>query len=1050
MQLYTRDGKPVEVPDDQAADAIASGQLGAPRGTQVPVNWDGKVGTVPVENLPAAVGGGARVASQQELAQAQRQDYLEKEYGGPLGTAAAGGLGFADTATFGLAPAAAGALGGEGARKYIREVQEAHPTATTVGQVGGVIAPIIADVATAGAATPAVAGSVARIGARGAEAALEAARLAEAARATATIARGAEVASEAARVANPSILTRAGQVLAAPQRALTAVGDVGEHVAQAVLGKEASSLAGQFVQKVGTMGVRGAMEGGAIGGLSNLSDQMLSEKPGVSGEKFLAAVGHGALLGGLLGGGLGAGSVGLKAAIRAAEPALQRGADEAFVRAMGGSKRLTQQAAEELGEGGLRSLRQRLVDDAVLKAGDAAEETAARVAQARVAAERGLTGELGKLDAYARWAESETGREVRQGSSAKDLRDAIDRAFPAGKLESLDQAPPVVRSLRKELDALAGVKEEPLTRAQTKSVRTTPEEQAEILGRKGPEWDQYVATGKMPESVMFKQVEVPAPKAPMPNPGDGRLSFGEAGQAMNAILDLAEGASGSQRQKLMGLYGEFAKVVEADALRAAGERGGDVMNVLAEKAAAGELATPKAVKVAAATKEVARSLAGSEQVLGEAFQRARQYRFADQFAQEVLSAAERKGQKSLQEFVTGALGAGGIASIGSALLGRSSLAGGALGVAGGFAKDWIKSRGASVAATTLDRLTGLEAVERSVAKFNRDLDRRVNRIFEDRVSQVEARIGEVRTQQELKRIADADARSLVRDAEDLRRSISNVKDAIRQAKGQRGPWTSESFAKFASGETSRENVVAIMEKRLQTYEAELKNLAPYTTGEKVAAAEKAVFDKNRDELMKWVSNVAAYERTMKLFSGYVPPGVATSVQKASLRTLNYLLTEMPRSKEDPSQLNPDRLPFVPSDGEIARWNRQYRIGMQPLSYCDRIADGTITPQEIRAMQVCHPEIKADADKRIAAMAAGKGKKGAKPPSLASEQAIKASLKLPQVNPAVTNAFSSKQDFGAPAPHGLSGGFSSGARGSGGNFKLDAGSYQLRGRGKSGL
>ena len=133
MKLFKQDGSQVDVPDDQAQAALASGQYGAPADAQIPVVLDGKVGSVPFgkggADFQQAIAAGATLTTPQEYAKAERAAYLEKEYGGAGGTLAAGAAGFGDTATFGVAPAVVGAVGGEGAKKYLREVEEAHPTA---------------------------------------------------------------------------------------------------------------------------------------------------------------------------------------------------------------------------------------------------------------------------------------------------------------------------------------------------------------------------------------------------------------------------------------------------------------------------------------------------------------------------------------------------------------------------------------------------------------------------------------------------------------------------------------------------------------------------------------------------------------------------------------------------------------------------------------------------------------------------------------------------------------------------------------------------------
>jgi hypothetical protein len=76
------------------------------------------------------------------------------------------------------------------------------------------------------------------------------------------------------------------------ERALASV------AARGVLGRAATTAAG--------MGVRGALEGAAYGGLGEVSQGLLHDTP-ITGEKLYAALGHGALMGGALGTTLGFG-----------------------------------------------------------------------------------------------------------------------------------------------------------------------------------------------------------------------------------------------------------------------------------------------------------------------------------------------------------------------------------------------------------------------------------------------------------------------------------------------------------------------------------------------------------------------------------------------------------------------------------------------------------------------------------------------------------------------------------------------------------------------
>lgn len=166
MKLFDRKGRPVEVPDDQVHDALSSGEYGAPKGTRVPVRMDGRIGTVPIERLGIALDGDATVIPQSAYDAAK----LQAEYGDAGHGALALGTEALDTATLGASNAAIRAIGGKGAAQTVRKSQEANPFATGVGTAVGIVGPVVADVASAGTLTPALAAGVAgRTAARGAE-----------------------------------------------------------------------------------------------------------------------------------------------------------------------------------------------------------------------------------------------------------------------------------------------------------------------------------------------------------------------------------------------------------------------------------------------------------------------------------------------------------------------------------------------------------------------------------------------------------------------------------------------------------------------------------------------------------------------------------------------------------------------------------------------------------------------------------------------------------------------------------------------------------------
>lgn len=152
MKLFDRSGKQIDVPDDQAPALIASGQLGAPAGTRIPIKVNGVVGSVPVEDLHTYLANGASLSSQAEYDEAD----LQAKYGDTPHKALALGTEALNTATLGLSNAAISSLGPE-ARETVRKSQQANPVTTGVGTAVGIGGQIAADLLSGGTATPALA-----------------------------------------------------------------------------------------------------------------------------------------------------------------------------------------------------------------------------------------------------------------------------------------------------------------------------------------------------------------------------------------------------------------------------------------------------------------------------------------------------------------------------------------------------------------------------------------------------------------------------------------------------------------------------------------------------------------------------------------------------------------------------------------------------------------------------------------------------------------------------------------------------------------------------
>ncbi len=259
---------PIVVDAADAPKHILSGQLNYAPGTKIPVVFKGQASTVDADELGDAFKAGASPLSSKDFHASE----VKAQYGSTGQAALAFGAGALDSATIGASNALIGGIGGADTREYMRGIAEANPAANTAGEVAGFIAPIAADVLSAGTLTPALA-------------AAETARLAE----RGIVRAGAETAVSALR---------------APTRLVSGIGEVAEGVAKTVVGHNAESAAGRVAQNIIAGGARGAAEGGIYGVGAEVGHQYLQENPDLTGETLGTAWWHGALAGGVLGGAL--------------------------------------------------------------------------------------------------------------------------------------------------------------------------------------------------------------------------------------------------------------------------------------------------------------------------------------------------------------------------------------------------------------------------------------------------------------------------------------------------------------------------------------------------------------------------------------------------------------------------------------------------------------------------------------------------------------------------------------------------------------------------
>jgi hypothetical protein len=269
-----------KLPPEQLTAAFQTGQLGFHEDEKVPVRFpNGKIGTAPAKIAQQIVADGGEIIPHAVAEHAR----LSKEYGGAGGTFAAGIAGAARGASIGasdpIAILAAQTFGGDQAAAKMRErlsaYKEVSPIASAVGEVTGIVAPAL-------------------------------------------------LGDEAGLLG----------VVGAPMKG---IGTLGEGVASLVpkMGESLLARAGTSALK---HGVSDALQTAIMAGGQEISESALGDTQ-LTGEKLLAAMGHGAVVGGLLGGALGgAGEVAGDAlsALRAkASPILSKQAGSQMAKAVG-------------------------------------------------------------------------------------------------------------------------------------------------------------------------------------------------------------------------------------------------------------------------------------------------------------------------------------------------------------------------------------------------------------------------------------------------------------------------------------------------------------------------------------------------------------------------------------------------------------------------------------------------------------------------------------------------------------------------------------------
>lgn len=239
--MYDRQGKAVEVPEEQALQAYKSGDLTFAADDTLHLSRAGKVEQMGVgEALATLEGEQGRYYDQATSEQYQEQE-LAKEYGGLGKQAKALAAGAARGLTFGLSDVALSELGGDEARVELQQLQQRAQGASLAGEIGGGLV---------GALASGGSGLAARGLSAGARASAAVGGLAERAAARGALSLGLREGGAAAR----ALATGAGWA------AEGALQSVGAEASRAAVANEA--LDGE---KLVAAGLHGALAGGALG-----------------------------------------------------------------------------------------------------------------------------------------------------------------------------------------------------------------------------------------------------------------------------------------------------------------------------------------------------------------------------------------------------------------------------------------------------------------------------------------------------------------------------------------------------------------------------------------------------------------------------------------------------------------------------------------------------------------------------------------------------------------------------------------------------------------
>ena len=246
--LYDRKGNPHNIPDEQVAEALASGQYAFPKGQDVIMRGEGgELYDVPPEGAAEMYRRGYRVEFEKE----REERELQEEYGGVGGQLATFAHGAGKALSFGLLDEIGKGIGGRDYVQTVKKLKEANPDTHLGGELTGIF------------------GSLFLPGGQ--------------AKAAAGLGK-----------------------LGAGVRSVAKLGKKVEDVTAAALGGAKGGLIRQALVKSASLGAGAGLEGAAYGAGEFISEQALGDIEATA-ENLLAEMKMGAMWGGMAGIGLGGG-----------------------------------------------------------------------------------------------------------------------------------------------------------------------------------------------------------------------------------------------------------------------------------------------------------------------------------------------------------------------------------------------------------------------------------------------------------------------------------------------------------------------------------------------------------------------------------------------------------------------------------------------------------------------------------------------------------------------------------------------------------------------